>query len=52
MDVVSPMSNLVLTPDMAVGGLCLEQAEASFSKSIPGILDVVRHIEERLCRGR
>ena len=51
MDIVPPVSNIILTPDMAVGGLSAKEADASFSKSIPGIFDVVRQLEERLCRG-
>ena len=50
MDVIPPVSSIILTPDMAVGGLSLRDAEAHFQKSVPGILDVVRQVEDRLSK--
>ena len=52
MNVIPPVSKIILTPDMAVGGLSMKQAETSFTDAVPAILNAVRQIEERLCRGR
>ena len=48
MDVLLPVSSIMLTPDMVTGTLTLKQTEASFSSSVPGILALVRQLEERL----